>query len=123
MASGSVGGGLRHFSRLFSHGSGAGLTEGQLLERGVSRHDEAALSAVVERHGPMVLGVCRNLLQDPNDVDDAFQATFLVLVRRAESLRRHDQLGSWLYGVALKVAKRARGDTARRRSRLSTIEG
>ena len=59
------------------------------------------------RHGPMVLGVCRKLLRDPNDVDDAFQATFLVLVRKAATLRRCDLLGNWLYGVAMRVAMRA----------------
>ena len=66
------------------------------------------------RHGPMVLGVCRQLLRDPNDVDDAFQATFLVLVRKAGTLRRCDLLGNWLYGVAYRVAMRARSQAARR---------
>src|SRR5262249_27839110 len=68
----------------------------------------------IARHGPMVLGVCRQLLRDPNDVDDAFQATFLVLVRKAGTLRRCDLLGNWLYGVAYRVATRARVLSARR---------
>ena len=76
--------------------------------------DESAFEALVARHGPMVLGVCRQLLRDPNDVDDAFQATFLVLVRKAGTLRRCDLLGNWLYGVAYRVALRARSLTARR---------
>ena len=71
-------------------------------------HDESAFEALIARHGPMVLGVCRQLLRDPNDVDDAFQATFLVLVRKAGTLRRRDLLGNWLYGVAHRVATRAR---------------
>ena len=68
-------------------------------------------------HGPMVLGVCRQLLRDPNDVDDAFQATFLVLVRKVGTLRRCDLLGNWLYGVAHRVASRARALAARRMAR------
>ena len=71
------------------------------------------------RHGPMVLGVCRQLLRDPNDVEDAFQATFLVLVRKAGSLRRRDLLGNWLYGVAYRVAlpgPGGRGASAARRA-------
>ena len=68
----------------------------------------------------MVLAVCRSLLRDPNDVDDAFQATFLVLVRRAESVRHRDLLGPWLHGVARRIATRARADAARRRERQAT---
>ena len=70
------------------------------------------------RHGPMVLGVAGSLLRDPNDVDDAFQATFLVLVRKAGTLRRCDLLGNWLYGVAYRVAIRAQGHGARRTARF-----
>ncbi len=71
---------------------------------------------LVLRHGPMVLRVCRNLLQDPNDAQDAFQATFFILVRRCGSIRRLDSVGSWLYGVACRVAARARVGAARRRA-------
>ncbi len=67
------------------------------------------------RHGPMVLAVCRSLLRDPNDVDDAVQATFLVLVRKAETLRRRDLLGGWLHAVANRVARRARYVAGRRK--------
>ena len=79
--------------------------------------DEVAFGAIVARHGPMVLGVCRGVLDDPHDVEDAFQATFLVLVRKAGGLRDRDLLGQWLYGVARKVALRARADAARRKAR------
>ncbi len=105
--------------RLFHHGTATGSTEGELLERFVTRHDEAAFEAIVARHGPMVLRVCRQLLRDPNDVDDAFQATFLVLVRKAGSLKRCDLLGNWLYGVAHRVAVRARALAARRTARTT----
>ncbi|QEH34699.1 ECF RNA polymerase sigma factor SigW [Aquisphaera giovannonii] len=96
------------FERLFREGTLAGLGEDQLLDRFARDRDGVAFATIVERHGPMVLGVCRQLLRDPNDVDDAFQATFLVLVRKASSLRRKDLLGNWLYGVAYRVALRAR---------------
>src|SRR3954463_10245142 len=85
--------------RLLSAGSMTGLTEGQLLDRFAHARDEVAFEVLLERHGPMVLGVCRQFLRDPNDVDDAFQATFLVLVRKAGSLRQQELLGNWLYGV------------------------
>ena len=107
----------QHLVPLFERRSVAGLGEVQLLERFVERHDEPAFAALVATHGPMVLGVCRRLLADPLDVEDAFQATFLVLVRRAGSLKGRDRLGPWLFGVARKVASRARLDRARRLAR------
>ena len=100
MASGQWAVVLRHVQRLFQGGSVSGLTEGQLLERFVSSRDEFAFGAIVARHGPMVLGVCRGVLDDPHDVEDAFQATFLVLVRKAAGLRDRERLAQWLYGVA-----------------------
>ena len=111
MASGQIGSVLRHVQRLFQGGTVAGMTEGQLLENYRARRDEAAFEALVARYGPMVLGVCRQLLADPHDVEDAFQATFLVLVRKASSIRDGDRLGPWLYGVAYRVASRARVGT------------
>src|SRR4051794_30287179 len=108
MAGGTTGVIVRQLERLFTTGVVAGLTEGQLLDRFVASNDEAAFEALLSRHGPMVLGVCRRLLRDPNDVDDAFQATFLVLVRKAGTLRRRALLGNWLYGVAYRVAARSR---------------
>src|SRR6516165_3211115 len=107
----------QQIERLLQRGSLAGLSEWQLLERYATERDEAAFEAIVARHGPMVLGVCRRLLDDPEDIEDAFQATFLVLVRKAASLRDRDLLANWLYGVAHRVAVRARAQTYRRHRR------
>jgi RNA polymerase sigma factor (sigma-70 family) len=111
---------VREVSRLFRVGTVAGFSEGQLLDRFVTSRDEAAFEALLARHGPMVLGVCRRVLDDPSDVEDAFQATFLILVKKAASLRNRDLLANWLYGVALKVARRARKTASRRRAREKT---
>lgn len=94
----------------------AALTDGQLLERYVSHRDEAALEAIVRRHGPMVWGVCRRLLRD-HDAEDAFQATFLVLVRKAASVRPREMLPNWLYGVARQTARKARSTIGTRLGR------
>ena len=110
---------VHQLERLFGHGTVTGLTEGQLLDRFASRRDESAFESLMERHGPMVLGVCRQFLRDPNDVEDAFQATFLVLVRKAPTLRQKELLGNWLYGVAYRVALRARSVASRRQARVS----
>jgi RNA polymerase sigma-70 factor (ECF subfamily) len=93
-----------------------GLPDGKLLERYLARRDEAAFEALVRRHGPMVLGVCRRLLRDAHDADDAFQATFLVLVRKAHSIRPRNIVGNWLHGVAYRTALKARAVNARRRT-------
>ncbi|WP_435007307.1 sigma-70 family RNA polymerase sigma factor [Tundrisphaera lichenicola] len=117
MTSGSRASAMRQIGTLFGSGTVAGMSDGQLLERFVSRRDEAseiAFAALVARHGPMVLGVCRRALPDRSDVDDAFQATFLILVRKARSVRVDDSLGRWLYGVSRKVAARVRAEAARR---------
>lgn len=117
MASATVGEVMRQLGRLFTTGATSGLEEAQLLERFAQARDEIAFQALVARHGPMVLGVCRRLVDDPHAVEDAFQATFLVLVRRAGSIRDPARLGPWLYGVAHRVARRARADLARQRRR------
>src|SRR6266446_3600688 len=92
----SVGGAVRRqMVRLYGEGTVAGMTEAQLVERFAERRDEAAFEALVAHHGPMVLSVCRGVLRDPNDADDAFQATFLVLVKKAGTFRGHVALGGW----------------------------
>jgi RNA polymerase sigma factor (sigma-70 family) len=108
----------RSLGLLFDQGTHCGLADSELLDRFLSRTDEGAAHAfegLVLRHGPMVLDVCTRVLGDPHDAQDAFQATFLVLATRARSIRRHRSVGSWLPGVALRVARRARADAARRR--------
>ncbi len=88
---------------------GAGLPDGELLDRFVRLRDAAALAALVQRHSAMVWGVCRRILSSHHDAEDAFQATFLVLVRKADSLKKKELLANWLYGVAQQTAFRARG--------------
>ncbi len=105
------------FRALFGAGTLAGLGEGALLDRFVSQRDETAFEEIVARHGPMVLGVCRRWLTNPSDVEDAIQAVFLILVRKAATLKDRNSLSSWLYGVSLRVARRARIAAARRASR------
>jgi RNA polymerase sigma factor (sigma-70 family) len=106
------------FRVLFGTGTLAGLTDGQLLERFATHPDESgelAFAALLDRHGAMVLRVCGGLLRDVNDAEDAFQATFLVLARKARSLWVRETIGPWLYGVASRIATRALSDRARRR--------
>jgi RNA polymerase sigma factor (sigma-70 family) len=117
MASGRASSVLEFLRGLVSVRRAAQTSDGQLLERFTRQHDETAFTELVQRHGPMVLGVCRRVLHDPNDADDAFQATFLVLVRKAGSLLEPESLGNWLYGVACRTALKARTEAARRRAR------
>src|ERR1700686_4883977 len=101
------------------------LTDGQLRERYLAAREEAAFEALLRRHGPMVLGVCRRVLKNPADAEDAFQATFLVLVRKAAPVVPRNRVGHWLYGVAYRTALKARSTTARRQARermMSTQE-
>ncbi len=96
------------------------VSDAELLERFVASRDEAAFAALMARHGPMVIGVCRRLLRHAQDAEDAFQATFLILVRKAASIGKRELLGNWLYGVAMRVAARARVLAAKRRTREAT---
>jgi len=105
---------------LFHCGTTGQLSDAELLERfaaGRGEAAEAAFAALVERHGKMVLGVCRRVLGNREAAEDAFQATFLVLARKAASIARREQLASWLYGVALRAALEARGRAARQKAR------
>lgn len=92
-------------------------SDGQLLECFVSRHEQAALEVLVRRHGPMVWGICRRILGNHHDTEDAFQATFLVLVRKAASIAPKEMVGNWLYGVAHQTALKARATAAKRKKR------
>ncbi len=108
---------FRHLDALFGSGTVAGMTDRELLDRfacAEGESSEIAFAALVSRHGPMVLGVCRRALADPHDVDDAFQAVFLILVRKAKTVHAGDSLGRWLYGVSRKVAARARSVALKR---------
>ena len=116
MAIETLGAALRQISRLWANGSITGFSDGQLLERFAFGHDAAAFEALVAHHGPMVLSVCRGILKDPHDAEDAFQAAFLILVKKSSTLRRHEALGPWLYRVAHRVAIRANAAATRRRA-------
>src|SRR5690348_9051809 len=110
---------LRDVRALFGAGAVGGLSDGQLLDRFLARRDEVAeavFAALVARHGSMVLRTCLGVLRDEHDAQDALQATFLVLARRAGSIRRRDSVASWLYGVARRVSERAKVEAARRRA-------
>jgi RNA polymerase sigma factor (sigma-70 family) len=106
---------IGYIRRVAGPGDPGTPTDGRLLERFVRNKDESAFQALLQRHGAMVLGVCRRVLGDVHDAEDAFQATFLVLVRKARSIGKADSVGSWLYGVAYRTALKARADAARRR--------
>jgi RNA polymerase sigma factor (sigma-70 family) len=110
---------LRHLRRAALFSAGDNLSDAQLLESFLSRRDDSAFELIMRRHGPMVLAVCRRVLRSPQDVEDVFQATFLVLIRKAGSLRSQASLGNWLYGVAHRTAMKARTMNAKRRARES----
>jgi len=107
---------IDHLRRAVLLPDGVGLGDGELLGRFIERHDEAAFAVLVNRHGPMVWGVCRRLLHE-QDAEDAFQATFLVLARKATSIRSKEMVGNWLYGVAHQTSLQARRTAARRRAK------
>jgi RNA polymerase sigma factor (sigma-70 family) len=106
---------LRHIHRLVDSPSTDEPSDGQLLDRFIASRDEVAFEELLRRHGPMVYGICRRLLGTAHDADDAFQATFLLLVHKATSIRKGTSLGCWLYGVAYRLSLKARTAAARRR--------
>ncbi|MBY0526155.1 MAG: sigma-70 family RNA polymerase sigma factor [Gemmataceae bacterium] len=112
---------LRHIRKLTGVHSPPTTTDGQLLERFSVQRDDAAFETLVERYGPVVLGLCRRVLQNSQDAEDAFQATFLVLARKAGSIRKQESVGSWLYGVAYRISLEAKVRVARRRAHETRV--
>jgi RNA polymerase sigma factor (sigma-70 family) len=108
---------IDHLRRVVLLRDGAALTDGQLLESFLGHKDAAAFEALVRRHGPMVLGVCRRILRNHHDAEDAFQTTFIVLVRKAGSVEPREMIANWLYGVAYRTASKARSMIAKQRLR------
>ncbi len=107
MSSGPIAAVLRHLGRLVAAESAAD-SDGRLLARFLSSYDETAFAALMQRHGPMVVAVCRRVLRHTQDAEDVSQATFLLLAQRARTIRKRDAVGSWLHGVAYRLAARAR---------------
>jgi RNA polymerase sigma factor (sigma-70 family) len=102
-----------------TNSSAAGVGDAELLRRFIDDRDAAAMTAIIQRHGPLVMGLCRGILRNEQDAADAFQTTFLVLLKNAASIGKPASLSSWLHGVACRVALRARSQAARRRERES----
>jgi len=105
---------VREIGRLATLQAELALPDAELLERYIRRRDETAFEALLHRHGPLVFGVCRRLLYNAHDAEDAFQATFLILARKANSIVPRSSVGNWLYGVAYRVAARARKSACHR---------
>jgi RNA polymerase sigma factor (sigma-70 family) len=117
MASAALGTAFQHLRHLFGPGTTTGLADGQLLDRFSGSNDAVAFEALVARHGPMVLATCRAVLTSEHDIEDAFQTTFLVLAKRARSIRCGETLGGWLHRVAYRAALQASAEAKRRRKK------
>ncbi len=117
MMHGCKSGSFRDLTRVFQEGTLAGASDRLLLDQFLNRRDDAAFESLLRRHGPLVLNICRKLLRDDHEVEDAFQATFLVLVRKAGSLRFEESLAPWISTVAYRVAARAREQRIRQNAR------
>jgi RNA polymerase sigma factor (sigma-70 family) len=121
MAVGQLNKVIQHLRTVLERQDTAGITDAALLKRYIHERDEAAFEALLRRHGPMVLGVCHRVLRNRHDAEDAFQATFLVLVRKASTLRSPATIGHWLYGVAYRTALHARDAAAKRRAKEAKV--
>ena len=103
------------------HPATTGNSDPELLQQFLDRADQAAFAALLNRHGPMVLGVCRRILHNAADADDAFQATFLVLALKGRSIRARTSLADWLFGVAIRTSRKAKAALARRRTLMERL--
>jgi len=108
---------LRQLCQLLDVPALGAVADGRLLELFVRRHDQAAFSVLLSRYGPLVWHVGRRVLSNAHDAEDVFQATFLLLARKAGSIRRHESVASWLHGVAYRLAVQLRKQAARRKAR------
>jgi len=115
MAKQPLNGVLKHIRKMAAVQTYRKLSDRVLLERFVGARDEAAFTVLIDRHGPMVLGVCRRVLGNEADAEDAFQATFLILVRKAADVMPRSMVGNWLYGVAHNTALKAKAMNSKRR--------
>jgi DNA-directed RNA polymerase specialized sigma24 family protein len=113
---------LQHLHRLAREQQAGSLSDRECLERFKVRHDEEAFAMLVRRHGPMVRGVCRRVLRHAEDAEDVFQATFLVLARKAGAIRWKHSIAPWLYQVAYRLAHKVRVESARRHEQQSVVE-
>src|SRR5947209_1249020 len=113
MATGQLHSVVRYLRNATALRTASALRDSELLERFLAQEDEAAFQTLVERHGPMILGLCRRVLRSQQDAEDAFQATFLVLLRKASAIQKRASVSSWLYGVAYRIALRARNQRTR----------
>src|SRR5882724_9361061 len=108
---------IQHLRRFVFLRDAVGLSDAQLLDSFIAHRDEVAFEVLVRRHGPMVMGVCRRVLRSHHDAEDAFQATFLVLARKAAALTARGFVANWLYGVAYNTARKAKAAATKRRVR------
>jgi RNA polymerase sigma factor (sigma-70 family) len=122
MATGQLDGFLRWLRTATLPHEAGGVADAQLLESFIARKDEAAFAALVRRHGPMVWGACRRVLRSHDDAEDAFQATFLVLVRKAAAVIPRAMVGNWLYGVAYRTAMKAKATSSKRQTKERQVE-